>query len=150
MSEWINVPDDITPYIGFCYLIVNTLTDRKYIGKKNYWRVEKRKPGKYKMKDGKYVKKKGKRVLNTRTNRRHFKRETKWREYWGSCDKLKEDIEEFGEENFRKIIIENHTCAFDLSYAEAKYQFDNEVLFKDEFYNNMIHVRLGGQNGITR
>ena len=33
-----------------------------------------------------------------------------------------------------------------LSYLEAKEQFDRRVLEKDEYYNGIINVRVGGSN----
>ena len=96
-----------------------------YIGKKNFWKTKKLKP------------------LKGRKNKRHFKVETDWRTYTGSCDKLNEDIEKFGLENFERKILRCYTCKWDLNYAEAELQFHLGVLLDDYYYNGIIQVRLG-------
>ena len=44
MSDWINIPEDISKYQGFIYRITNLKTGKYYIGKKFYWRRIRRKP----------------------------------------------------------------------------------------------------------
>jgi hypothetical protein len=122
--EWENVPDDISEYVGFVYCITNLTNGKKYIGKKNFWRTKKLPP------------------LKGKKNKRHSKVETDWRQYYGSCNKLLKDVEELGEDNFKREIIECHTCKFDLAYAEAQHQFDLRVLFSNDYYNEIINIRL--------
>lgn len=113
--------NDIDNYYGFVYSITNTLTNRKYIGKKLFWSAK-----------TKQVNKKKKR----------YKAVSDWQDYYGSNDKLKKDIEEFGIENFTRTIL--HLCKSkgECSYLEAKEQFINGVIESDDYYNTWIMVRV--------
>ena len=113
--------NEIDNYIGFVYIIVNTVTNRKYVGKKLFWSSK-----------TKQVNKKKKR----------YKVPSDWQEYYGSNDILKKDIETIGKENFTRTII--HLCKSkgECSYLEAKEQFVRNVIESDEFYNTWIMVRV--------
>jgi|TARA_B110000977_G_scaffold60790_1_gene82537 hypothetical protein len=110
---------------GFVYLITNLTNDRKYIGKK-LARFKTTKP-----------------PLKGRKNKRRGTKESDWRSYWGSSDKLLADVETLGEDKFTREIL--HFCPSRgvLSYIEAKEQFDRRVLETDEYYNGIINVRVG-------
>ena len=118
-----DLPEDCE---GFVYIITNTTTDRKYIGKK-LAKFKKTRP-----------------PLKGKKNKRRSKVESDWRTYWGSSDKLLEDIQELGEDKFTREIL--HLCPSRgvASYIEAKEQFDRGVLETDEYYNGIINVRVGG------
>ena len=113
---------------AFVYLITNKTNGKKYIGKK----LAKFKTSKPPLK-GKKRKRKG-------------TKESDWRDYWGSSDNLKNDIELYGEENFTREIL--HVCPSRgvASYLEAEEQFKREVLLSDDYYNGIINVRVGGSN----
>lgn len=141
--KWKNIPTDISEYQGFVYKIEHIETGRYYLGKKFFWEVFKKKPTKYLMKDGKYVKnKKNKRVLNTRTTRTHIKKETDWKDYWGSNKALLNDIMMFGEKRFERRIIKLCKTKFDCAYEELKIQMECHVLFDPLSYNEIINIRL--------
>lgn len=130
MSQWTyqgkpvdNIPDE---YEGFVYLITNLTNGRKYIGKKL---------AKFKT---------SKPPLKGRKNRRRGYRESDWQDYWGSSDKLQADVEELGTENFTREILYFCTSRAEMSYLEAKEQFDRRVLETEEYYNGIINVRVGG------
>lgn len=106
---------------GFVYCITNLETGRCYIGKKLFWNRKTRQ-----------VKGKKKRYLA----------ESDWRDYWGSNDELKADIEKLGIDKFTRVIL--HLCPSkgECNYMEAKVQFELDVLRQpDLFYNNWIMVR---------
>lgn len=115
-------------YIGFVYLITNLTNNRKYIGKK-LAQFKKSKP-----------------PLKGKKNRRKFSVESDWRDYWGSSDKLNEDVNTLGTENFSREILYFCKSKGEMSYLEAKEQFDRRVLETDEYYNGIINVRVGGSN----
>jgi hypothetical protein len=120
-----NIPEG---YIGFVYLITNLTNNRKYIGKK-LAQFKKSKP-----------------PLKGKKNRRKFSVESDWRDYWGSSDKLNEDVQTLGTENFSREILYFCKSKGEMSYLEAKEQFERRVLETDEYYNGIINVRVGGSN----
>ncbi len=126
ITEWIYndkifTENDIDTNYGFVYIITNHVTNRKYIGKKLFWSSK-----------TKQVNKK----------RKKYKVESDWKDYYGSNDELKKDIEKYGKENFSRTII--HLCKSkgECSYLEAKEQFNNNVIESDEYYNTWIMVRV--------
>ena len=82
-------------------------------------------------------------------NKRRSTKESDWRTYWGSSDHLNEDVEQLGPENFTREILYYCTSRGELSYLEAKEQFDREVLKTDEYYNGIINVRVGSSKALT-
>ena len=117
-------------YIGFVYLITNLTNNKKYIGKKL---------AKFKV---------TKKPLKGKKNKRRSTKESDWRDYWGSSDKLNEDVQALGPENFTREILYYCTSRGELSYLEAKEQFDREVLKTDEYYNGIINVRVGSSKAL--
>lgn len=113
---------------AFVYLITNNTNGMKYVGKK-LSKFKKTKP-----------------PLKGKTRKRKTAVESDWREYWGSSDRLKEDVAKLGPENFTREII--HMCPSRgiASYLEAREQFERRVLETDEYYNGIINVRIGGSN----
>ena len=70
-------------------------------------------------------------------------KETDWKIYTGSSDKLNEDIQKLGKGKFKFEILRFCQSKSELAYYEAKMQFDNDVLLKEEYYNGIINLRLG-------
>ena len=125
MSWTYNKEDFNSPsegHYGFVYLITNTQTGKKYIGKKLFWHKKTRQ-----------VKGKKKRYLA----------ESDWRTYYGSSKALLQDVETFGEQSFTREIL--HLCKNkgECTYLEAKEQFDRSVLYNPEtYYNDWIICRI--------
>jgi hypothetical protein len=115
---------------GFVYLITNLTNDKKYIGKK-LARFKKTKP-----------------PLKGKKNKRRSTIESDWRDYWGSSDRLNEDVALLGPLNFTREILYYCTSRSELSYLEAREQFDRKVLETDEYYNGIINVRVGGSKAL--
>jgi hypothetical protein len=113
--------EDIADYVGFVYLITNLQNGRKYIGKKNFY------------------------FSKTRTikgKKKRSKVESDWKEYFGSNKELLEDVEKLGQENFKREIIKLCKSKGEFGYYEAKYQFENNVLESNDYYNTWIMVRV--------
>ena len=124
-----SIPDE---YEGFVYLITNKTTDQKYIGKK-LAKFKTTKP-----------------PLKGKKNKRRGYKESDWREYWGSSDRLNEDVKNLGEENFTREILYFCKSRAEMSYIEAREQFDRRVLETDEYYNGIINVRVGGSEKLRQ
>ncbi len=116
--------------IGFVYLITNLTNNKKYIGKK-LAQFKKSKP-----------------PLKGKKNRRKYTVESDWRDYWSSSDNLKADVAALGTDKFTREILYWCTSKAELSYLEAKEQFDRRVLETDEYYNGIINVRVGGSKAL--
>jgi len=112
---------DIGEYVGFVYLITNLTNGRKYIGKKNLYFSKSR---------------------QVKGKKKRFKVESDWRDYYGSNKELAADVEKLGKENFKREILRLCTTKGEFSYFEAKYQFDNNVLESDTYYNSWIMCRI--------
>ena len=116
--------DDIGDYYGFVYLITNKSNQRKYIGRKYLWQF--RTP-------------KGK--------KRKVKSESDWKNYYGSCPELKEDIDKLGRENFSRTILSLHKTKGKTNYEETRQLFINNVLTESldaggpAFYNSNVLSR---------
>lgn len=107
---------------GFIYVITNTVSGKRYIGKKLFWHKKTR-----------YYKGKKKRLLV----------ESDWQSYFGSSKLLQQDIESLGEDAFKREIIRLCKNKGECSYYEAKEQFDRNVLFEpDLYYNDWIICRV--------
>ena len=117
--------------VGFVYQITNTTNGRMYIGKKLAEFKKVRPP------------------LKGRVNKRRYKVESDWKEYFGSSDALNEDIEKLGKDKFKREILFYCKSKAELSYIEAREQFARKVLETDDYYNGHIRVRIHG-SGIIR
>ena len=121
-----NEPYESTPeeYQGFVYLITELDTGKKYIVKKNFWRP-------------KVLPKNSKRSRRVRT-----RTESDWKRYYGSSEQLQHLVESRGSERFRRDIL--HLCKTkgEMSYYEAKLQFERDVLLSDEYYNEFIGCKI--------
>ena len=51
-------------------------------------------------------------------------------------------VEERGRESFHREILHLCNSKGELSYLEAKEQFDRDVLLSDEYYNGIINCRV--------
>jgi hypothetical protein len=111
------------PY-GFIYKITCLPTGKKYIGKKQCKSILKRRP------------------LKGKKNKRHEIIETDWKNYTSSSRELNEDISKYGKDSFLFEIIELCDSKFALAYREAKIQFDEEVLLRNDYYNGIINLRV--------
>ena len=122
-STSIIIEEGNIPY-GFIYKITCLTNNRKYIGKKQCKSILKRKP------------------LKGKKNKRCEVIETNWKEYTSSSRELNEDILRYGKDNFRFEILELCDSKFALAYREAKIQFEEEVLLRDDYYNGIINLRV--------
>ena len=118
--------------VGFVYLITNLTNNKKYIGKK-LAQFSRTKP-----------------PLKGKKNRRRTKVESDWRDYYGSNEQLNEDVETLGTDKFKREILYYCENKAQLSYIEAREQFNHKVLETDEYYNGHIRVRVHGKGIINK
>jgi hypothetical protein len=129
------LPEDC---IGFVYLITNTLSGRKYVGKK----LAKFSKTSYKVVKLKNGKKKRKKIKS--------KIDSDWQQYYGSNIELNKDIEQLGSENFTREILYYCRSKAECSYVEAREQFNRKVLETNDYYNGHIQVRVHGSHIINK
>ena len=122
LSEGVSIDEGT---FGFIYLIVNTINNKKYIGKKQCISRIKRKPLKGKKK-----------------NRIEHK-ESDWKAYTSSSNELNADIEKYGKDKFVFRILRTCDSKWALAYYEIKEQLNEDVLLRDDFYNGICNVRIG-------
>lgn len=131
MNDWTfqnkavnDMPDDV---VGFVYEITNTVDGRKYIGKK-LARFKRSRP-----------------PLKGRKNKRRYKVDSDWKEYYGSSDELTADVNKLGKDKFKREILFFCRSKAELSYIEAREQFARKVLESNDYYNGHIRVRVHGK-----
>src|SRR5210317_1148034 len=123
------IPDE---YEGFVYLITNLTTGQKYVGKK-LAKFKTTKP-----------------PLKGKKNKRRGTKESDWRDYWGSSDRLNADVAGLGADKFTREILYLCKGRGEMSYLEAREQFERRVLETDEYYNGIINVRVGGSDKLKQ
>ena len=117
--------DNIEDNYGFVYLIINKINHKKYIGRKYFWQFR-----------------------TPRGKKRKVKSESDWKNYYGSCPELKEDIDKLGRENFSRTILSLHKTKGKTNFGETSQLFKNDVLTESldngepAFYNGNILGRF--------
>lgn len=114
-------------FFGFVYLITNNITGRKYIGKKQF---------------NSYRSKK----VKDKKRRKHYILESDWKDYWGSCEELLEDIKEFGVKNFSREILRLCKTKRDLTYSEVELQIKADVLTALDEKGNRLYYNSNIMN----
>lgn len=133
MNDWIYLDEPFTKdkadmliaegYLGFVYEIHDVLNGMKYIGKKLLTTTIKRPP------------------LKGQKRKRKSVVHSDWEKYHGSSETVKEQVALRPNDFFRTILYFAKMKG-ELSYMEAKIQFDKQVLLKSEYYNGIIQVRI--------
>lgn len=131
LTIWGGQAPEPEKYFGFCYLVTNLTSGRRYIGKKQYY------------------------VAKGKTKRRHTNIRSKqwksqqwgesdWQYYTGSSRDLNGDITALGKDNFQFEIISQHITKAELYYAEVYLQVISDCLRKrlpdgeKMYYNKQI------------
>lgn len=129
-KEFNETPEE---FQGFVYIITNINTGKKYVGKKNFW--------------------KPKILPKTKTRKRRIRTrvESDWRDYFGSNEELKLLVENDGSDVFKREILRLCKTKGEMSYFEMKEQFERDVLFRDDYYNEFIGGKIHSKHlkGIT-
>ena len=124
--------------VGFVYLITNTVSGSKYIGKK-LAKFSKTTQKTVKLKNGTKKKKKIR-----------SKVDSDWRDYYGSSPELSKDVEALGKDKFTREILFICKSKAECSYIEAREQFTRKVLETTDYYNGHIQVRVHGSHILNK
>jgi len=124
--------------VGFVYLITNTVSGRKYIGKK-LAKFSKTTQKTVKLKNGTKKKKKIR-----------SKVDSDWRDYYGSSPELTKDVVALGTDKFTREILFICKSKAECSYIEAREQFTRKVLETTDYYNGHIQVRVHGSHILNK
>lgn len=116
--------DDIVGYVAFVYIITNLTNNKRYIGKKIFKSIRRKK-------------------VKGKTRRKKVEKESNWKSYYGSNIELIADVEKYGAENFEREIVKLCKTRGTANYWEAKLQMQHEVLENpDKFYNEWVMVKV--------
>ena len=115
--------EELNSLVGFVYLIEESDTGMKYIGKKGFWR-SKILP-----------------VTKTRKRRKRTLVESDWATYHGSSERLLEQVA-ISKSIYNRVILRLCKTKGEMSYFEAKEQFDKDVLLRDDYYNAFIGCKI--------
>ena len=116
--------DDIDNFFGFVYCITNNTKGRQYIGRKYFWKFR-----------------------TPRGKKRKVKSESDWKNYYGSSEELKEEIQQLGRHNFSRVMLSLHKTAGKTNFEETRQLFLKGVLTESlsdgtpKYYNSNILSR---------
>lgn len=113
--------EDIKGHYGFIYQIDNLIDGRSYIGRK-------------------YFTKAG--TKQVKGKKRKTRKESDWKDYYGSSPRLLEDIEKLGRDNFKRSIIRLCKTRGETNYWEAKLIFQHDAIISEKFYNDWISCKI--------
>ena len=97
---------------------------KKYIGKKLLWSKRRLPP------------------LKGKKRKRVQVKESDWKDYYGSNEEVKGLVESHGGDRFIRRVLRLCKTKGELSYYEAKEQFDKDVLFDPMYYNEFIGLKV--------
>jgi len=106
---------------GFVYMIENTITGRKYIGRKYFTQAG------YKQVNGK---------------RKKIRKPSDWATYYGSNETLKEDVSILGEDKFVRTILHLCKTKSECSYLETYEIFNRHALLSENYYNDWVSAKI--------
>ena len=117
--------DMIGDNIGFVYIVTDTVSGMKYIGKKGFFSKVTKPP------------------LKGKKRKRRSIKESDWKTYCGSSESVKTLVEENGLDHFEREIL--HLCKSkgEMSYTDMREQIVRDVLLKpDEYLNGFVGGKI--------
>lgn len=130
--DWENIPENTEDWFGFVYLIERTVdTDNgkpyRYVGCKMFHSTKKLPP----------LKKSGLK------RKRKVTQDSDWKDYYGSSEQLKKDVEKYGKESYKRTILHLTTCKWENKYVELLEQIKRNVIVDDSYFNGILNLRIG-------
>ena len=115
--------------IGFIYLITNSKTGRKYLGRKLLTKA--------------HTRQKNKKIIRSRID-------SDWRDYWSSSPELLAEIAENGAGGYVREILMFVPMKGQLLYVEECLQYVMGVLESDGWYNSNLRAKIFRRNVIGK
>ena len=123
-KEFNQAHDELSLWVGFVYEIEDKTNGKKYIGKKTLWSKRRLPP------------------LKGKKRKRIQIKESDWKDYYGSNEEVKGLVEAHGGDRFIRTVLRLCKTKGELSYYEAKEQFDRDVLLDPMYYNEFIGLKV--------
>jgi len=123
-NEKVFESEDINDYFGFCYILTDLENGIKYIGRKYFYSIRKKKG-----------------------IRKKVRSESDWKTYYSSSKKIQQMVLESGPNRFKREILSLYKKKGQVNYNETKLLFQHNVLeAADEkgkrlYYNDNIMNR---------
>jgi hypothetical protein len=111
--------------VGFIYLITHLPTGKKYVGQKKFVSTTKK-------------------AVKGSARKKIVRKMSDWQNYWSSSVILKEILATDGPERFKREILFLCKSKALMNFLETKVQLQENVLFDDNYLNNMVNIRCGG------
>jgi hypothetical protein len=112
---------DINEYEGYIYMTTILDTNRKYIGKKNFFHNTNVKLGKKELANLPVARGK-------KPTKKLVTKESDWKTYYGSAQEIKDSVKQYPKERIIRTLIRLCKSKKELTYYECKYLFDYNVL----------------------
>ena len=97
--------EDINDYFGFCYILTDLENGMKYIGRKYFYSIRKKKG-----------------------IRKKVRSESDWKTYYSSSKKIQQMVLESGPNRFKREILSLYKKKGQVNYNETKLLFQHNVL----------------------
>ena len=113
--------DQIEDSYGFVYLIENTVTGRKYIGRKYFTSAG---------------------TKQVRGKKKKIRKQSDWEGYWSSSEEVKKDVQQYGKEKFTRTILHLCKTRASCSYFETYEIFTRDALLSTDYYNSWVSCKI--------
>ena len=108
--------EDINDYFGFCYILTDLENGMKYIGRKYFYSVRKKKG-----------------------IRKKVRSESDWKTYYSSSKKIQQMVLESGPNRFKREILSLYKKKGQVNYNETKLLFQHNVLEAVDEYGKKLY-----------
>ena len=108
--------EDIKDYFGFCYILTDLENGMKYIGRKYFYSIRKKKG-----------------------IRKKVRSESDWKTYYSSSKKIQQIVQESGPNRFKREILSLYKKKGQVNYNETKLLFKHDVLEAVDEYGKKLY-----------